>query len=77
MKRAALETAAALAATVWIPGVVDGWFVKNLIPLPSWPYGVPLAVFGFFLVKTLLVNLRPASGAADRCGRPAGAERAA
>jgi hypothetical protein len=76
MKRAALETAAALAASVWIPGAVDGWFVKNLIALPSWPYGVSLAVFAFCSIKTFLVFLRPAVHAAEG-GRVPVAERAA
>ncbi len=77
MKRAALETAAALAATVWIPGAVDGWFVKNLIALPSWPYGVTLAVFAFFSIKTFLVFIRSVIPAAGDGVRTPDAERAA
>lgn len=55
---AALETAAVFGATVWIPFRVDRYFAEHLIPLPSWPYGLSLAVFTFFFMKTLFVFFR-------------------
>lgn len=53
-----LETIVVFAAVAWIPFEVDKYFIKNLIPLPSWPYGVSLAVFTFFFIKTLFVFVR-------------------
>ena len=55
---AAAETLIILCLTVWIPFEVDKYFVKNLIPLPSWPYGVSISVFVFFFLKTLCVFFR-------------------
>ena len=55
---AAIETIVAFAAVAWIPSEVDKYFAKNLIPLPAWPYGVSLAVFTFFFIKTLFVFVR-------------------
>lgn len=53
-----LETTIVFGAAAWIPFEVDKYFVKNLIPLPSWPYGLSLAVFTFFFVQTLFVFFR-------------------
>lgn len=56
----AIETVAAAAAALWIPGAVERYFAANLIPLPSWPYGIALALFAFFLVKTVSMWVRRA-----------------
>lgn len=74
---AALETAAAFAASVWIPGAVERYFVSNLIPLPSWPYGASFALFIFCLVKTLLKLVRWTLRRTVLAGPPAGAGTAA
>ena len=58
MLLALIETALVFGVAVWIPFGVDRFFVKNLIPLPSWPYGLGLAVFAFFFMKTLTVFFR-------------------
>ncbi|MBP9732753.1 MAG: hypothetical protein KBD07_00070 [Candidatus Omnitrophica bacterium] len=58
MRAAAFEAAAAAASAIWIPGAVERYFAANLIPLPSWPYGIALALFTFFFVKTLLLLVR-------------------
>ena len=55
---ASLETVVVLGAAAYIPFAVDRYFVKNLIPLPSWPYGISLAVFAFFFGKTMFVFFR-------------------
>ena len=55
---AAVESLIVLGIAALIPFEVDRYFVKNLIPLPSWPYGVSIAVFAFFFLKTLCVFFR-------------------
>ena len=55
---AVLETVVVFGAAAWIPFEVDRYFSKNLIPLPSWPYGLSLAVFIFFFTKTMFVFFR-------------------
>lgn len=65
-----LETVMIFGAVVWIPFEVDRYFVNNLIPLPSWPYGVSLAIFTFFFMKTLFVFFRSLVSSAQAASRP-------
>jgi hypothetical protein len=53
-----IETALVFGVAAWIPFKVDQYFTANLIPLPSWPYGLGLAVFAFFFTKTIFVFFR-------------------
>ncbi len=53
-----LEIIVSLGVTAWIPFQVEKFFVANLIPLPSWPYGLSLALFAFLFTKTIFVFFR-------------------